>query len=384
MRVLQLVPEFPPPLTGGGGYHVNSLAQELVKRGVDVTVYTFRIQCPFGRISEGTETHFGKVKVHRIPAFYIPKTMYPVGPKLLPLLLREQADIIHAHGYQIFTSDMASIASRLRKIPLVLTLHGFPADFRGSMHRLYFDLIGKETLRVPKKMIAISKLVERQFRAIGVDERRLVMIPNGVNQEEFREMPDGRGFRQSLGIGEDEKLILTIGRLEKTKGFQYLIEALPQILEKAGSVKLLIAGPESNYGTELARLARMIGVEKRVIFYGAIDGEQKLKALAAADIVVIPSIYEGFSVFLLESLAAGKPLVATRTGIALEIIRNGENGFLVNPCDSKDIAEKVVMLLVDNNLSSLISSRSRATIEAFDWKHITERILKVYHEILVG
>jgi len=382
VKVLQLVPEFPPPLHTGGGYHVHNLTRELVKRGIDVTVFTLDMESPFCVGRARTEIHFGRVKVFRIPAFYIPKTIYPVGPHLLPLLLRERADIIHAHGYQFFTSDLASIISRIKKTPLVLTLHGFPADSKSLTHRLFFRFIGKRELGTAGKIISVSNAVTQEFQAVGVDGNKIVTIPNGINLEEFRNMPDAKHCRRRFGLKENERLILAIGRLEKAKGFQYLIRALQLVEKRVGAVKLLIAGPEFTYGPELRNFVKQMGFEKSVIFYGAIGGREKLEAFAAADIVAIPSLYEGFGILLLEAMAAGKPVVATRTGVATELIQDGKNGFLVNLGDVEDLANKIAYLLSHDDLMSSIGSESRKTVEAFDWGKIAAQIVKTYIDCL--
>jgi glycosyltransferase involved in cell wall biosynthesis len=195
-------------------------------------------------------------------------------------------------------------------------------------------------------------------------------------------MPQEKQFKERLNIKQDEKIILTIGRLEKIKGFQYLIKALPSILKEVGPTKLIIAGPEFNYGTQLKKLAEEADVKDHVIFYGPINGKEKIEAFTAADIIAIPSLYEGFSILLLEAMAAGKPLVATKTGAALEIIQDGKNGFLTKPGDTNDLSEKIINLLNDHQLSSSMSQFSRNTAKIFDWTIIAKQILAIYDQCL--
>jgi len=382
VKVVQVIPEFPPPLIGGGGYHVYNLTKELVRRGVDVTVFTLNVGNTFLLKKTEVETHFGKAKVFRVPASYIPKTTYPIAPKLIPLLLKENPDIIHAHGYQVFTTDAALTVSKIKKIPLVLTLHGFPRGFDKLTHRAHFNLIGKETLKWAKKIISVSRMVAHEFRVIGVPKEKIVIIPNGVDLEEYKQLPIGDLFRKRLDIKENEKVVLTIGRLEKIKGFQYLIKALPSIIKEVGSTKLVIAGPDFNYGAKLKKLAEETNVQDNVIFYGSINGKEKFEAFSAANIVAVPSLYEGFGMLLLEAMAAGKPLVATNTGAAPEIIQNGKNGILANLGDVEDLAGKIIKLLSDDQLMYLISQESRKTVEAFDWEKVSEHVHKLYIDCL--
>jgi N-acetyl-alpha-D-glucosaminyl L-malate synthase BshA len=382
VKVAQVIPEFPPPLVGGGGYHVYNLARELAKRGVDVKVFALNIGNTFFLKRTKVETHFGKVQVFRVPAFRIPKFNYQFAPKLISLLLKENPDIIHAHGYQVFTTDAALMASKIKKTPLVLTLHGFPRGFDKPANRAYFNLIGKETLKKAKKIISVSHMVAREFKAIGVSEKKIAIIPNGIDLEEYKQLPTGDLFRKRLEIKENEKLVLTIGRLEKIKGFQCLIKALPSIIREVGSTKLVIAGPDFDYAAKLKRLAGETNVQDHVIFYGPINGKEKFEAFSAADIVAVPSLYEGFGILLLEAMAAGKPLVATNTGAAPEIIQNGKNGVLAALGDVEDLAGKIIKLLSDDQLMYLIGQESRKTVEAFNWEKISEHIHKLYIDCL--
>jgi glycosyltransferase involved in cell wall biosynthesis len=380
MKVLQVTPEFPPPLIGGGGYHVYNLTRELDRRGIDVTVFTCDIQKPFFLKKTKVETQLGNVKVHRIPTFYVPKTIYPITPKLVPMLLKENPDVIHAHGYQFFTSDAAAIASKIKRRPLILTLHGFPRGFTKLTHKTYFHLIGKKTLAAAKKIIAVSNAVAREFKVIGVQEEQLSMIPNGIDLEEFKHMPDEKNFKERVNIKENEKMALSIGRLEEVKGFHHLIRALARIRERTAPIKLVIAGPEFNYGQQLRKLVAEMKIEDKVIFYGPVDGREKLEALAATDIAIVSSIYEGFSIFLLEAMAAGKPIIATKTGVAQELIKDGKNGFLISPGNVEELSERIIEILNNNQVSSLMGQESRNTVNAFDWKRIAEQVISVYNQ----
>jgi len=380
MKVLQVTPEFPPPLIGGGGYHVYNLTRELARRGIDVTVFTCNVQKPFFLQKTKVETQLGNVKVHRIPTFYIPKTVYPLTPKLVPMLLKENPDVIHAHGYQFFTSDAAAMMSKIKRKPLILTLHGFPRGFTKLTHKTYFHLIGKKTLTAAKKIIAVSNAVKREFKAIGVQKEQISIIPNGIDLEGFKHMPDGKNFKKRMNIKENERMALSIGRLEEVKGFHHLIMALDKIREKTAPIKLVIAGPEFNYGQQLRKLVAETKMADRVIFYGPIDGREKLEALAATDIAIMPSIYEGFSIFLLEAMAAGKPVIATKTGVAQELIKHGKNGFLINPGNVEELSGKIIEILNNNRISSLMAQESRNTANAFDWKKMAEQVISVYNQ----
>jgi glycosyltransferase involved in cell wall biosynthesis len=382
VKIAQVINEFPPPLVGGGSYHVQNLSKELAERGEEVTVFTCKTGGSLLQKKIPAEIQFKRIRVYRVPAIKISGTSYWVAPQLLSALLKENPDIIHAHGYQLFTSDVAAIVSRIKRKPLVLTLHGFPRGFSRFSHRVYFSLVGKKTLRAAKRIISVSKTMKREFEAIGVSSKKMVTIPNGIDLKVFQRMPNGTYFRKRLDIGDNDKMILSMGRLERVKGFQYLIEALSKIQSVVGPTKLVLAGPESDYGQHLRILVKEKKLTEDVIFYGSIGEREKLEALAAANVVVMSSIYEGFSVFLLEAMAAQKPVVATRTGIAPEIIQDGENGLLASPADAEDLCNKVTQLLNDKKLSSSVSRKSKNAVRVFDWKKIAEQVSAIYRQCL--
>lgn len=382
VKVIQTVNDFPPPLIGGGSYHVYNLTKRLLEEGLEVTVVTRAMRGSLRESESQMEVQCRRLKVHRLSAFNIPRTLYSVAPQILPILLQEDFDIVHSHGFPVFLSDVASMVSRLRGKPFVLTLHGFRKEAAKFHHKIYFKLAGQRVFRMAKRIIAVSRKVAEDFKELGVPEKKIEIIPNGINLEDFRNLPRGKEFRERLNITKDEKLVLSIGRLEEVKGFQHVIMALPNLQRMAGPTKLILAGPEFDYGHELARLVRDEKIADRIKFYGPIVGQEKLEALAAADVIVVPSLYEGFSVFLLEAMAARKPIVATRTGIAPEVIENGTNGYLVNPGDVEDMTEKLARLLNDDKLAYLMSQKSESIVKAFDWKVIARQVCSLYTECL--
>lgn len=381
MKVAQITREFPPPILGGGGYHVYNLTQELCRRGVEVKVFAGEVSSRKAPWNPHIEKVFDNLYIFHIPMISVPGRVYSFAPSFMPLLLREEVDLFHAHGYQVFPSDVAAVASRLRRVPLVLTLHGFPIGFYDFVHKLYRYGIGNHTLRSVTKFIAVSNQVAREFAAIGISKKRMEVIPNGINLDDYKNMPSGKKFRERYGL-EDEKIVLTIGRLEKIKGFQCLIKALPKISEQISNVKIVIAGPEYDYGNELRRLSKEIGVEENVIFSGLMNKDDKKEALAAADVVVVPSIYEGFGVVLLEAMAAKRPVIATKTGAAPEIIEDGMTGLLVEIGNTEQLASLIAKVLKNSQFAKELSANAKIEVEKYDWKRIASKILRLYDKVM--
>jgi len=198
------------------------------------------------------------------------------------------------------------------------------------------------------------------------------ILPMGINTDYYKDHPDPTALRNELGLPSGE-IILYVGKLNEKKGVTYLLQAFHAIAQDQPDCHLVIVGT-GLLEESLKRETQRLELEARVTFAGQ-QGKQAVRNyFQAADLVVVPSIIdstgetEGLPVVLLESLASGKPVVATRVAGAPDVIVDGHNGFLAEPKNPNDLAEKMVTAL--NADAATLSQNARDSVQKYDWEMI--------------
>jgi L-malate glycosyltransferase len=219
----------------------------------------------------------------------------------------------------------------------------------------------------------------------GYDPSNIVVIRNGVDMTRFNGAPAGERLRHELGIPPAARLVIVVSRLTRLKGLEQFLEAAAVLKLRYQDVQFLIVGETSPadpaYLVELQRLATTLGVIDRVTFTGRRSDIPEL--LAAADVSVMPSLNEALSNVLLESMAAGAPVVATRVGGTPEALDDGEAGLLVPPGDAGAITAAVSRLLDDRELACRLGRAARSVIgERFSVDRMVRSTEDLYTELL--
>ena len=229
--------------------------------------------------------------------------------------------------------------------------------------------------KISKIIISVSNGVKREIlRYYDVPEEKIGVIPNGVDLEKFKPNREKRKkIREKLKIDKNETVLMFSGHKFERKGLRFIIEALPMIKD---NVRLLVIGKDS---PELyKKLAQELKVLDKVIFAGFVPDITEY--YAASDIFVFPTAYEAFSLATLEAVASGLPILATKVNGTEELIMEGYNGFFIRR-DPKDIAEKLNILIEDDNLRKQMSRNARKTAEKYSWDEVAKRTLEVYEEL---
>jgi glycosyltransferase involved in cell wall biosynthesis len=222
-------------------------------------------------------------------------------------------------------------------------------------------------------------------REEGYNPSNIVVIRNGVDMTRFDGAPAGDRIRRELGLPPDSRLVVVVSRLTRLKGIEHFLEAAAVLKRRYPDVRFLIVGetspPDPSYLAELQRLATTVGVIDRVTFTGRRSDIPEV--LAAAAVSVMPSLNEALSNVLLESMAAGAPVVATRVGGTPEALDDGEAGLLVQPGDPAAITAAVSRLLDDRELSCRLGRRARSVIaERFSVDRMVRSTEDLYSELL--
>jgi glycosyltransferase involved in cell wall biosynthesis len=386
MKILQVIPVF-SALFGGPVTVVRSICKELSKRH-EVTVYTTAAvdkrrdfkEFPVEDESEG----------YRI--VYFPRILKLCGFNISPAMgktLRESIskyDVVHLHSWRQFQDITVHRYAKKCNVPYILQVHGsLPriGDWR-RLKWIYDVFFGHRLLRDASKVIALSNAEAEQYKAMGVPEWKIAIIPNGIDLSEYAELPPKGSFKRRFNIPEDKKIILYLGRIHKTKGIDLLIKAYAYLINKmkCKHALLVIAGPDDGYLDDAKALANSLGIYTSVIFTGFISDEDKLKALVDAEVFVTPSFY-GFPLTFLEACAVGTPIVTTILGDKLEWIDNNV-GYVSRPTPT-DLAEAIYRIVFNEELHRRFSKNCIEIVNSkFPIEKVVEKLEKVYAEIVEG
>ena len=243
--------------------------------------------------------------------------------------------------------------------------------------RLEKQTAKKSTLIVTESKYSMHKIIEHY----EVDEAKIRVVPNGVDQEKFKPQSDKAVARTQFGLG-NEHCVLFVGSLIPRKGLHFLVEAAKKIVEKSGRTKFLIAG-EGPSKTQIQTNLQAANLTGNFEFLGKVSEPQLQTLYGCADVFVLPSIQEGQGIVLLEAQASGVPVVAFDVGGVGEAVQNGETGFLAKLGNTNEFADAILKLLSDETLRERMGTNGRRfVVENYTWNICAEKMLQVYCEAL--
>jgi glycosyltransferase involved in cell wall biosynthesis len=398
VKILQLCTRF-PPAPGGVETHVLEISRRMRMAGHDVRVFTSDLfsETPFVRLKEPANDVQG-VPVTRFRA-YTPggEAHYLLYPAMKMAVMRAPADVIHAHSYGYFQTNLLPVVKRVRGIPTVMTAHFHPlwstwgGAKRKGLRRMYDSTLGKMSLNDVDVVISHTKNELELMKKAGLDasKDRVKIVPAGVDWARFTSVPDGASFRKAFSIPDSEPVVLFSGRLAVNKGLMVLADAAPDVLRQFPDTKFVVVGQDMGVREGLERRLKELGIGDRFLFTGHIKDEALfLSAYGACDMLVLPSEYEAFGLVLLEAMASGKPCVATNVGGMPEVlgepsppkgIHQTGCGMLVDYQDTGQLARAIGRLLSDKKLRETMGMAGRARVQKeFNWDAVTARILEIY------
>lgn len=377
--------------TGGMNVYVMQLAREFGLRGVQVDVYT-RYHDPkdpqIVELGEGARVIHLKAGPYdstkddlyqHIPAFLEALDSFKTSENL-------DYDLIHSHYW--FSGQVGMELSKKWGVPHVATFH---THAKTKMRARVGEQESELRANVEKDVIdnadgiVVSTDQEQDdlVRLYGAQPHKIEVIAAGVDLDMFKPI-DKAQARQRLGLGE-EKIILYVGRIEKLKGLDILLNTMAQ-LEDTTDTKLLIVGGKLEDDDELNRLKSLtiqLGIEDKVTFMGSVNQEYLPDFYSAADVFVLPSYYESFGLVALEAMACGTPVVVSRVGGLKTFIRNGETGYLIPWRCPEPFAQRIDMLLENPALKESMGKAARAKALQMGWSGVANRMLDFY-SCLIG
>lgn len=375
MRVALVGDEYYPDI-GGAARYAFDLSLQLAKLGVEIVVVTH------GHPGQPEEEEITGVRIRRVKGLVLDHPHRAVSPLLFhrchKYILDGEFDVVH--GLDIY-STMALRAVRFahrHRIPCVITCH----TVMESPFLIFWQRFVGWAFRLRKadRLIAVSQASAHFSRSLGFPERRITVIPNGVDLSCFNGKVDAFLMRRELGIG-DKPLVVTASRLIKRKNPGLLVSAFAKVLEVIPDAKLVIAGA-GREEHNLCHQVRDLNITDSVLLIGGLAKERVAQLMAAADIFVLPSRLESFGLSLLEASAAAVPVVCSNAGGIPEVFQDGFNALLCPPGDDDAMARAMVNLIQDRKLAKTIGANAVETAKRFTCEMAAERTLRVYEEVL--
>ena len=367
MKIAILVALFPPEWLAGTEIATYNISKHLAIRGYEVHVIT---SLDKGLPRESTEQGF---YIHRIgwqKVRFLGAISFWL--EILATLREIKPDIVHSQDVGMGMPGF--LAKKLLKKPHIVWGRGIDVYDPGLLMKPFSKLV----LQNADTVIALTKDMKGKIQEIC--NREIRVIPNGIDLQEFNSTRRN-GMQYKRQADTDEKLIIYIGRFRSNKGVNYLIEAMNIIRQKNQCVRLLLGGdgPEEE---NLKYLTRQLKLGCNIDFLGQIPNKQVPQYMAAAYVFVLPSLNEGFPNVVLEAMASGLPIIASKVGGLPEIIKEGENGFLVEPRNPGQIAEKVLLLLQNTELRKIISTNNKEKAKVYSWESVIDSLEEVYQSYL--
>jgi len=374
MKIVQVHSSF-FPIIGGVVSYIYNLCRELVKRGHDVTIITSTL---------GTNNKVGVeelegIEIKRLkPVFKLGGT--PIIPGLFLELRRANADIIHTHLPAPYTSDLSCFVSKRGNIPCVLTYHNdIVSDGILSYVGKLYNVTALRFLLGNVERIIITQPRYLSFSShLKNYKHKINVIPIGVNVSKFK----------PLRIEGKENSIFFLSLLDKAhgyKGLDYLLRALAQVKKEISDVKLIVGG-EGELISYYQQTVKLLGLEKAVEFHGFIPDEKLIEYYNRCSVFVLPSIssaQEGFGIVLLEALACGTPVIATDIVGVTEDVEASNAGIIVQPKDTEALANAIVRMLRDENLTTEMGRNGRKLVEEkYTWGKVANEVLNLYDELV--
>jgi len=350
------------PVIGGIETWTKNIAERLAEKA-EIFIVTGKVK------SQPNKEEVNRVKVWRTslftlsnlsasPIIYSLSLLPFIFFKSLSLIKKEKIDILHCQGF--LSSFLGFLLSKLTGTPYIVTVQRLEKKGNPLKEMVY---------REASCCIGASRAVRGYFEAVGA--KSIEVIPNGIDLARF----EGLDRKEHEGF-----VVVTVARLEKVKGIEYLIKAFSRC-DLLGRSHLLIIGDGSER-KNLESLSVKLGLTGKVKFLGQIPNERIPAYLMCADCFCLPSLKEGFGIAILEAQAAGIPVIGTKVGGILDLIEDGKTGILVEPKNPEAIAQAVMKISSEPEMASHLVQNAKNNLIKYDWGNISQQVFNIYQKCL--
>ncbi len=392
--------EYPPDVYGGAGVHVEYLSRELAKK-IEVEVHCWgnqnidegnlhvRGSCPWSAITEGTNQKFKTA-------------LETLSLNLAQMVMLEQIDIVHTHTW--YVSMAGFLAKTLFDVPFVLTTHSleplraWKAEQLGSGYRMS-SWIERTAIHDADAIVAVSKGTRDDILKAypDVDPQRIHVIYNGIDLDQYRRT-EAKDALVKHGVDPTLPYVLFVGRITRQKGVTHLVDAIAY-MPKNTQVVLCAGAPDTpEIAAEMRqKVDEVKTVNPHVVWIEKmIPKQETIQLYSHARVFCCPSVYEPFGIINLEAMACEAPVVASATGGILEVVVDGETGYLV-PFDqdavtrypsnpekfSRDLAGRIAELMENPDKARKMGQAGRRRVEEkFAWSAIADQTIELYQRMI--
>ncbi len=385
------------PAAGGMREHLLNLVG-----GLDPSEYRITVACP---PDEGMVARLkrsgAEVRTFALKGELSPWSDWKAALFLRRLIRSERIQLVHVHSFKAGLVARIAAGGRGRsgasstahpdvghpaigRPKVVYTVHNFifGEGGKGLKRRLYIFL---ENLLAPRtdRIVTVSGALRQDLLRLGVPPEKVVPIYNGIDTRRFAYVrnPEVRARKRAeLGLADNRFVVGTVARLIPSKGVGFLLGAVSRVLARIPGAVFLIVG-DGPQRQELEGMAGRLGIGEAVRFLGFREDVPEL--LAAFDLFVLPSLSEGMAITLVEAMAAGRPVVASKTGGMVEVVEDGKTGLLVPPGDSEALAEAILRLHRDPaGTAEFVAAAERRVEEKFTLEAMLRQTREVYRSVL--
>jgi glycosyltransferase involved in cell wall biosynthesis len=412
MEIAFFVWEYPPLLVGGLGTYAQYITREFVKKGHKVTVFTLNPgDLPTHDVWEGVEVHRPLlVNTSTVLSSFVANDLLRWGAnlkffsdiftynllstsKFVNELIRKEGrkfDVVSVHDW---LSSMSGVFIK-EETGLKVVFHTHSTEWgrsygNGSKVVIHLENTSAQLL---DRVITVSYAMKEDLARHGWPEEKISVVWNGVDPKTYDPARVSKEkvakLRRKYGIGEEEKMILFIGRLTWVKGVRNLIQAMPYVIRDHPKVKLVILG-KGELQHDITELANRLGISEKVIYrFEFVPEDERIAHYAACDLCVFPSIYEPFGIVSLEAMSMEKPLVVGARGVVgfrEQVVPSGPErcGVHINGEDPGDIAWGIKEVLADDKRAKEWGKNGRARVlKYFTWDKAAQSTLDIYEEVV--
>ncbi|MCK4527251.1 glycosyltransferase family 4 protein [candidate division WOR-3 bacterium] len=368
MKILRVVSDLFPHTLGGMAVHAHEMSKEQVRLGHDVTIMY--------------ASQRNKRSMHEFEHNYNTIQFEPIiklmGNSITPNLffklnsIKDNFDIIHAHSYLYFSTNLAAISRRLGSPPLLITIHNMNTHTAPPwFEEIYIPTIGKWTLNSADKIICYTISEKVKLQNLGIESDKIAVIHNGIDTNKF--IPKEKE-------NSDRIRVLWIGRFVPGKGVEYLINAFNILVYDFPGSEFFMVG-QGALKEKIKQKIRDFDLDKHVVIRDFIPNSKLVEIYQNSDVFVLSSLNEGVPRTILEAMACGIPIVCTELPQLVDVVKGC--GLLVPVRDSEALADVISKVISDKELAQKLGETGRRRVaENYSWDDTVKKTIQLYEELI--